>query len=142
MSSRRQIRRTGARIASLIGLVLTCGCVERLLVIRTDAPGARVFVDGHEVGDAPHIETFSFYGVREVTVRAEGRAKHTELVDLEEPWWQYPPFDFIVENVLPWTEHDVHDVFVALQPLDERTTDLDATLIRAQDLKLRSQEGR
>ncbi|MFO0981127.1 MAG: PEGA domain-containing protein [Planctomycetota bacterium] len=131
-----------AHVLMMLLVTAVTGCVERVLVVRSDPPNARVFVDGHEVGEAPYTESFVHYGTREVTVRADGFVQRTELVELTTPWWQVPPIDFLTEVMLPWNERDEHEVFLHLDPISDAATDLDATLIRARDLKQRSQAAR
>ncbi|MGQ9590211.1 MAG: PEGA domain-containing protein, partial [Planctomycetota bacterium] len=92
------------------------GCVERILAVRSDPPGARVFVDGREVGMTPCEHEFSFYGTVEVTVRAPGHVSHRELAPLPAPWYQVFPLDFFADLVVPWTIRDVHQLWVELQP--------------------------
>jgi hypothetical protein len=126
----------------LIAGALLSGCVERIFTVRTDPPGARVLIDGREVGESPHTETFIYYGTLEVSVRADDYITRTELVELEQPWWQEPIVDFVSEVIWPFTERDEHEVFIRLEPEHFDEADLDAALQRARDLKQRSQESR
>src|SRR5262249_5405462 len=101
---------------AVIAGTLVCGCVERILVVRTDPPGARVLIDGQEVGDSPHTESFVYYGTREISVRADEYVTRTEMVEIDEPWWQEPGIDFVSEVLWPFTERDEHEVFIRLEP--------------------------
>jgi len=104
---------------------LAAGCVERALVVRSDPPGAMVFVDGREIGTTPARLPFDHYGTREVMVRMERReptgdetplAPVTRMVELDAPWYQWFPLDFVSEFLWPWTVVDERFVEVALVP--------------------------
>ena len=104
----------------LLGLALAAsGCVERLLQVRTDPPGARVFVNGQEVGETPVDHSFGFYGTVGVVVRHDGYRSERVVKKLEAPWYEHFPIDFFAENVLPWTVRDHHLVEVKLIPLTD-----------------------
>lgn len=117
-------RRRGARLRGIAtpsllaaaALASATGCVERILAVRSDPPGARVFVDGREVGTTPCDHEFSFYGTVEVTLRAPGRLSRRELATLPAPWYQVFPLDFFTDLVIPWTIRDVHELSVELEP--------------------------
>ncbi len=113
---------------SLLVLSVLPGCVERALVIRSDPPGAKVFVDGSEVGTTPAQISFDHYGTREVMVRLEGTergddafAPETRLVKISAPWYQWFPLDLASEFLWPGTIRDEHIVDFALEPHDAET---------------------
>ena len=63
----------------VISLLLLCsGCVDRFLVVRTEPVGAKVFVDGIDVGISPVRIPFNFYGTRDLLVRMEEDEKRGE----------------------------------------------------------------
>jgi hypothetical protein len=111
-------------------LVLLPGCVERALVVRSEPPGAKVFVDGKEVGTTPVRVPFDYYGTREVMVRMEetadlrgerALAPETRLVKISAPWYQWFPVDLVTEYFWPGTIHDDHELDFALIPHDADT---------------------
>jgi hypothetical protein len=119
--------RTSLPLAAILALSapLSSGCVERALVVRSDPPGATVFVDGREIGTTPARLPFEHYGTREVMVRMERRdpgADHiplapvTQMVELGAPWYQWFPVDFVSEFLWPGTIVDERVVEVALVP--------------------------
>ena len=114
MRTRRSLPLLGLALAAL----LASGCVERLLQVRSEPPGARVFVNGQEVGETPLDHSFSFYGTLAVVLRRSGYESHQAVVKLEPPWYEYFPLDFLAENLLPWTLQDHHLVRVELEPLE------------------------
>ena len=113
---------------SILLLALLPGCVERALMIRSDPPGAKVFVDGTEVGTTPAEIPFDHYGTREVMVRMEGAergeqalAPETRLVKVSAPWYQWFPLDLASEFLWPGTIHDEHVIEFTLEPHDVET---------------------
>lgn len=113
----------------LIAAVLATGCVERRVYLRSDPPGADVYIDGEYAGqtrpgghpDGDLYASFMYYGRREFTFRMPGMATHTIDYRLEPPWYQYPPFDFFAELLVPYPiidSHDVHARLIRAAPAD------------------------
>ena len=101
------------------------GCVERKMLIRSDPPGAPVWVDEQCVGDTPLEYPFAHYGARRVRVGpvrdADGNVEYTEkerVALIEAPWYETFPLDFFFEVVYPGRLTDVHDLGVfELEPV-------------------------
>jgi hypothetical protein len=104
--------------ALLIPLSLA-GCTERLLEIRSTPP-AEVWIDGEKRGETPHIEKYVFYGTREIVLVKPGYRSHRKMLDLDAPWWQVFPFDFITDVLLPFTftDHETLDVELEKEPAE------------------------
>src|SRR5687767_2042073 len=66
-------------ISSCVALtcVLNTGCVRRRLTVRTNPPGAQVFVDDQEIGVTPCSASFIYYGTRKITVMKDGYKTET-----------------------------------------------------------------
>ena len=92
------------------------GCVRRRMTIRTNPPGAQVFVDDQEVGTTPCSTGYVYYGTRKVTVIKDGYKTETLYHKFSPPWYQFPPLDFITENLLPREIRDERIVDVTLAP--------------------------
>jgi hypothetical protein len=108
---------SGVKVALVLVLVvLAAGCVERRLFVRSDPPGARVFLDGKPAGETPVAIPFTYYGTREVVLRAPGREPKRVVVDLDPPWYQWTPIDFFVEVAWPFTVTDERRVDATLAP--------------------------
>jgi hypothetical protein len=102
-----------------VALALVClspGCVYRRLMVRSDPPGARVIVDGEEVGYTPVGVPFTYYGTRQITLVKPGFETHTELVKVPAPWYEWFPLDFVSDNLLPFQVTDRHDYSRQLRP--------------------------
>lgn len=95
------------RLACVLGLALTSGCVERRFVIESDPPGALVLMNGQPLGATPVDGHFVYYGTYNFTLIKDGY----ETLQVEErfrtPWYQYFPLDFVSENLYPGKIEDV-----------------------------------
>jgi hypothetical protein len=122
----------------LLTLGGSSGCVERLLQVRSDPPGATVHINGFEVGktgETPLEYQFTYYGTfdviarKEVSVAEENYYSHRELVHVSPPWYQVFPLDFVSEMLIPWTIRDVHTVEIQLEAV-ERITEAERSVLR------------
>ena len=90
----------------LVGLGIVtfvlCGCVERTMHVKSDPPGALVFVNGDERGRTPYIEHFDFYGTMDFRLEKQGYRIKKELIDVKPPIYQRFPLDFFFEVMFPF----------------------------------------
>jgi hypothetical protein len=86
------------------------------MIVRTDPPGARVILDGQEVGTTPVGIPFTYYGTRQLTLIKPGYETHTELVKIPTPWYQWPGIDFFTDNLLPFQVTNRHEIVRQLSP--------------------------
>ena len=103
----------------LVGLaVFACvpGCVHRRLTINSNPPGARVLLDGEEVGETPTAVDFTHYGTREVVLQKDGYDTLKTMQTVPPPWYQVPPIDFFSDNLLPFQLTNRHEFNYQLQP--------------------------
>ena len=100
--------------------VLACGCVLREMVIRSEPPGAEVYIDGHLEGRTPLVKQFDFYSSRDVAVRMDGYGTAQGVVSPSIPWYEYFPLDLVFELVFPFTLRNRHEYDFKLEPLPER----------------------
>ncbi len=96
--------------------IAAAGCVERRLIVRSDPPGARVYVDGEPKGEAPVAVPFTYYGTREVVLRHERHEPVRIVLAVDPPWYQLSPVDFFVEVLWPFTVLDEREVVARLAP--------------------------
>ncbi len=133
-----------ATVVSLLLLALaTPGCVERILVVRTEPSGADVYINGEMAGTTPLEHEFDFYLPMDIELRKydvhEGGYRAVHLVkDPKIPWHQHFPLDLVTEFLVPWPIRDVHHVNVELQP-ETRTF---STLHERRELEQRVEEIR
>jgi len=102
-------------VAALLCLCQT-GCVERRLVIRSNPPGALVFVDDYEIGITPVATDFVYYGTRKIRLVKDGYETLTVLQPIPSPWYEVSPIDFVSENLVPNEIRDVRAVDYQLTP--------------------------
>jgi hypothetical protein len=101
-------------------LVLLCsclvGCVERRLMIRTNPPGATVYVDGYELGTTPISASFIYYGTRQIKMVKDGYETLTVLQPIPPPWYEVFPAEFVSENMVPGQLRDMRTFSYQLTP--------------------------
>lgn len=131
-----QSPRPAWRVCLLLA-ALTClcatGCVQRRLTIRSNPPGALVYVDNHEIGITPVSTDFIYYGTRQIRLVKDGYETLTVLHPIPAPWYQYFPIDFFAENVVPTEIRDERVLDFALTP--QVMVPGDQLLQRAEDLR-------
>lgn len=108
----RGVRATGA----LLLLFFLAGCVERRLWVRTDPPGAKVRINGDEVGRAPLSWRFDHYGTVLVEAELAGHRPVQQAFELRTPWYQQPVADFFADVLWPAKIKDDHELALRLEP--------------------------
>ena len=86
-------------------LLFLPGCVRRSLTIRTNPPGALVYVNDQLKGPSPVTYDFEWYGWHRVMVRKDGYERIEDRKILRSPAYLWIPFDLAME-LLPFTIHD------------------------------------
>ncbi|MFN0195160.1 MAG: PEGA domain-containing protein [Planctomycetaceae bacterium] len=92
------------------------GCVRRRLTIRSNPPGALVYVDDQEIGVTPASTPFTYYGTRKIQIFADGYEPLTVKQPMTIPWYEIPPLDFFFENLWPFELRDEREVQFDLLP--------------------------
>ncbi|MEX2093370.1 MAG: PEGA domain-containing protein [Pirellulales bacterium] len=114
-ASIRALRHIVVALALAVTLLPT-GCVRRRLAVRSNPPGALVFVDNQQIGTTPCSVDFTYYGTREIRLVKPGFETLTVNQPIPMPWYQIPPIDFVSENVMPNKIEDHRTVAFDLQP--------------------------
>src|SRR6185503_14144438 len=86
------------------------GCVERILAIQSDPPGAAAYLDGEKVGTTPCEVSYTWYGTRVLVLELRGYSLVRKEIVLNPPWWQLVPIDFITDVLIPMTLRDLLSV--------------------------------
>jgi len=107
------------------------------MTIRSNPPGAVVYVDDYEIGTTPVSTDFTYYGTRKIRLVKDGCETLTVLQPIRAPWYQISPLDFVFENLLP-TEIDDHRV-LDYQLSPQMIVPPDQLRQRAEGLRARSQ---
>ncbi len=115
------------------------GCVRRRLTVRTNPPGAMVYVDRQLIGPSPASTSFTYYGTRHIEVVGDGYRTEKILRTINPPWYQIPPFDLIAETLWPWELRDQRVIDVTM--VQEGATATEDVIARADDLRTQAAAG-
>ena len=131
------------RVSVLVVISLVCsshfGCVHRRLTIRSNPPGALVYVDEQEIGRTPVSTSFIYYGTRSIRLEMDGYETVEQLHRIRPPWYQIPPIDFVSENL---SFRDIRDERVLdFQLVPMQIIPTERLLDRANQLRRDSQMG-
>ncbi len=112
-------RRLEAWVLTVVAIgacVVETGCVRRRMTVRTNPPGALVFVDDQEIGLTPVSTPFTYYGTRKIQIVKDGYETFTTKQKFPTPWYQYPVLDFFAENLWPFEVRDERAAEFDLMP--------------------------
>jgi hypothetical protein len=113
------------------------------LIVTSEPSGARVLLDGTEIGQTPLTEPFLHYGTRRLTFYLDGYLTHSEVIEMRPPWYGYFPLDLFSEVLVPFGWRDEHRRHAVLErgsaSIDE--PDLESVLLRAESLRTAGPEG-
>ena len=132
------LRRTPIALLAAVALTATAGCRAQRYMVFVSAPSAAdVYLDGEHVGRTPLELPFEAYGSRHVTLSRPGYRDHTEVLELEVPWYSVFPLDYVSEILLPFGWEDRYRLEVVLQRHTGEVSrpDLEAVLNRAESLR-------
>jgi hypothetical protein len=120
----------------LLGLILGAsqsGCVQRRMTVRTNPPGALLYVDDYEVGVTPVSTSFIYYGTRKIRLVKDGYETLTVMQPVPAPWYEYFPADFVSENFVPGQIRDQRVLDFQLKP--QMVVPTERLLSRAEELR-------
>lgn len=108
--------RRAVLVAAVVATLAAPGCVQRRMSIRSNPPGALVYVDDYQLGATPVSHDFVYYGTRKIRLVKDGYETLTVRQPFPLPWYQYFPLDFVTENLIPWEIRDERVVDLAMVP--------------------------
>jgi hypothetical protein len=123
-------------IIALVGLLLCAsqsGCVERRMTIRSNPPGALVYVDDYDIGITPVSTSFIYYGTRKIRLVKDGYETLTVMQPIPPPWYEFYGVDFVSENFVPGQIRDQRVFDFQLKP--QMLVPSDQLLSRAEQLR-------
>ncbi len=120
--------------------VSSIACVRRTMIITTEPPHARVFLNGEEIGQSEVSTDFLWYGDYGVIIRKEGYETLQTHWLIEPPWYEKIPIDFLAEVLWPGRLHDVHKRHFELKPYEP--PDTEELVSRANELRARALDAR
>jgi PEGA domain len=130
--------RTLTLVLLAAALLLPAGCVRRRLNVRSNPPGAIVYVDNQQIGTTPCSVDFVYYGTREIRLVKPGYETLTVNQPIPAPWYQIPPIDFVAENLVPTKIRDNRSVSYDLAP--QLVVPTEQLIDRGQQLRTESQQ--
>jgi hypothetical protein len=108
--------------------VLTTGCVRRSLTIRTEPPGALVYINDQLKGTSPVTYDFMWYGWHRLILRKEGFERLDDRRELRSPIYLWIPFDLVME-MLPFPIRDARTWSYTLTPASAPPTPVPPELL-------------
>ncbi len=116
-----------------------CNSVKRQFLVRTDPPGAAIFIDRQFVGRSPVSIPFTYHGTRQIQIEKDGY-KTTQIEQCFPPkWYERVPICLISENFWPREIRDQRVMDFTLVPKEvvseKRLTE------RADELRTNVQHG-
>jgi hypothetical protein len=86
------------------------------MTIRSNPPGAYVYVDDYPIGTTPCATDFTYYGTRQFRLVREGYETLTIEKKISAPWYQWYGVDFVTENLVPMEIRDERSLDFTLVP--------------------------
>jgi hypothetical protein len=121
-------------------VVALSGCVERRLTVRSNPPGAQLYIDDYEIGTTPVSVNYTYYArARKIRLVKDGFETAVFFQPIPAPWYEYFPFDFVTENLVPGQIRDERVVTYQMQPALQVTND--QLMARAEALRQNGQAG-
>ena len=118
-SLRQTVARRRLALGAVVGMALVttlAGCVQRRMTIRSNPPGALVYVDDYQIGTTPVSTDFVYYGTRKIRLIKDGYETLTVRQPFPMPWYQVFPLDFVTETIWPGEIRDERVVDLAMVP--------------------------
>lgn len=138
---KRQSRWRAPLVLLLAGALVLgpSGCVRRRLTVRSNPPGALVFIDDQEIGFTPVSTPFTYYGTRNIKLVKDGFETLAVKQKFKTPWYEVPPVDFVTENFWPKELRDERTLDFQLVP--QQIVPTDKLIERAQSMRGNVQQG-
>jgi hypothetical protein len=109
------------------------------MTIRSNPPGAVVYVDERRIGVTPVSTDYVYYGTRNIQLVKDGYDTVKEKHRFRTPWYQYPVIDFFSENLWPFETRDERILDFNLAPM--AATPPSQILGNAEQLRADAQRG-
>lgn len=122
-------------ILMAILLVCTPGCLRRRLTVKSNPPGAMVYVDEHPLGRTPISTDFTYYGKRNIRLELDNYQTLNVQQPIHAPWYEWPVMDFISENFCPYEIKDHHTLSYTLTPNMESSVTHEQIMLNAAEIR-------
>lgn len=101
--------------------------------MRSNPPGALVYIDNYEIGRTPCSVPFTYYGTRSIKLVKDGFETLTVMQWIPPPWYEIPPLDFFSETLVPNEIRDERTFTYLLAPT--RVVPTNELIGRAENLR-------
>jgi len=119
---------TSGPLLALTLAALLAGCVKRTIVVESEPPGARVWVNEHRLEKPTPVEyPFITHGRYKIRVEKSGFQAVTAREMVRAPVYQWIPLDLIFDVLVPFTLQDKHVFKYRLTPAPSTEGALPAT---------------
>ena len=103
--------------------MVLAGCAnQRRIVVTSDPPGARVWLNDQEIGVTPAAAQFKFYGTYAVRLAKEGYEPIATTRKANAPIHEWPALD-LVATAIPYRFTDRQEWHFELEPAFESALD-------------------
>ena len=119
--------------AALIALC-AAGCVQRRMTVRSNPPGAFLYVDNYPIGTTPVSTDFTYYGKRQFRLVRDGYETLTVEQRVWPPWYEWFGIDFVSENLIPYTFRDERQL--SFQMIPQQIPPSPQLAARAEELRI------
>jgi len=103
------------------------------MTVRSNPPGAVVYVDDYEIGTTPVSTNFTYYGTRKIRLVKNGYETLTVMQPVSVPWYEFFPLEFVSENLVPGKIRDTRTFDYQMVP--QRVVPGEELLERAEGLR-------
>ncbi len=102
-------------IACGLSVAVATGCIRQRLSIRSEPPGAELWINDHSAGTTPYDKQFLWYGWYRLILSKPGYDRLEDRVLIRSPWYLWMPLDLVME-LLPVTIRDNRNLSYHLIP--------------------------
>jgi PEGA domain len=134
------MKRAGEIAVALAVSLGVTGCVQRRMTIRSNPPGAYVYVDNYPIGTTPVSTDFVYYGKRQFRLVRDGFETLTVDKRVWAPWYEWFGIDFISENLIPYNIRDEQTLNFQLVP--QQVPSIPQLTARSEELRSTTQAQR
>lgn len=127
-------------VAAAILLCALTGCVHRRMTVRSNPPGAYVYIDDYPIGITPVSTSFTYYGKRKFRLVRDGYETLTVEQKIKTPWYEWFGLDFVSENLIPYTIRDEQQLNFQMVP--QQVPQREQLASRAEELRASTQAQR
>lgn len=138
--SRRLSLRRSCTALLAVALCATVGCVQRRMTVRSNPPGAYVYIDNYPIGVTPVSTDFTYYGKRQFRLVRDGYETLTVDQKVKAPWYEWFGLDFVSENLVPYTIRDEQQFNFQMVP--QQVPPREQLAARAEELRASTQAQR